>query len=600
MLPRPRHTLLAAALELTTRAAPSARADRANGTLATAASLQGEHAEDRAGEALAPAGDMDGDGFDDVLIGAPGAGGDATGRAYLVLGRAHGWGEIASLAAADASFLGEAAGDRAGEALCGAGDVDGDGDLDLLLAAPGSDLGGSDAGALYLLLGQDDGTWSPDTQLSTADTVFIATEGDAVGTAVAGPVDLDGDGLQDLLAGAPGSDLGAEDAGEVWVVFGRADGWPASVELDVAGAAWVGTAADDAAGSDVSGAGDVDGDGIDDLIIGAPGADDGAGQALLVLGSADAAWTWSTGRSLDEAAASLDGEAAGDGAGSAVAGAGDVDGDGIDDLIIGAPGNDERDEGAGQAYLVLGRASGWTAGMGLAHADASFWGDAGGDAAGWSVASAGDTDGDGLDDLFVGAPGNDVGGTDAGKAYTVLGRADGWASDAHLQGAAGWRFGEHGHDVAGSCVVGVGDVDGNGTADQAVGAPGSDEAAGDLDDPDDGAGQVYLLGIACADTDGDGYAAAGCGGDDCDDDDPTVYPGAPEDCDDGVDGDCDGAPDDADTDCGGGDLVDSPFLGIYTGGGLRCAAGAAEHAPAPWSWVIVAGFVALLGRRSRR
>ena len=97
-----------------------------------------------------------------------------------------------------------------------------------------------------------------------------------------------------------------------------------------------------------------------------------------------------------------------------------MDGDGLDDLLIGARYNDERDSSAGKSYLFLGSsvaAGGW---FGLDQADAAFAGEAANDRSGTSVASAGDVDGDGLDDLVIGAPNNDETGVDAGKVYLLL------------------------------------------------------------------------------------------------------------------------------------------------------------------------------------
>ena len=147
----------------------------------------------------------------------------------------------------------------------------------------------------------------------------------------------------------------------------------------------------------------MDGDGLDDLLVGAVYNDDAetrAGKAYLVL----AASLGST-STLDLSLAdySLVGENRGDMAGVSVSNAGDVDGDGLDDLVVGAKGNDDGGSSAGKAYLVLGASLGVDPEIDLADADYGFIGEAGGDYAGVSVSTAGDVDGDGLDDLLVGA-----------------------------------------------------------------------------------------------------------------------------------------------------------------------------------------------------
>ena len=178
-----------------------------------------------------------------------------------------------------------------------------------------------------------------------------------------------------------------------------------------------GRAAGDQAGTSVAMAGDVDGDGHGDLLVGAPGEATGgrnSGAAYLYLGPGVGQL------SLSNAVARFDGDGEAHGAGQAVASAGDVDSDGHHDLLVGAPG---ADDGRGSAYLVYGPVSGVSS---LAEADLELTGEAGDARAGFAVAAAGDVDDDGFGDLLVGAYGaENAEGRSPGAAYLVLGRSSG-------------------------------------------------------------------------------------------------------------------------------------------------------------------------------
>jgi len=174
----------------------------------------------------------------------------------------------------------------------------------------------------------------------------------------------------------------------------------------------------------VAGAGDVNNDGYDDILIGAYGNDDGpginAGKTYLIFG--DETNQISMDISLTDADASFKGEAENDYSGYSVAGAGDVNNDGYDDILIGAYGNDDGGSGAGKTYLIFGDETDQISmDISLTAANALFIGENEDDQSGISVARASDVNNDGYDDILIGAIRNDDGGSSAGKTYLMFG-----------------------------------------------------------------------------------------------------------------------------------------------------------------------------------
>ena len=373
--------------------------------------LYGSAGAESAGYSVAGAGDINADGLMDVLVGAPDWDDPATdaGVAYLFLGPL----TTGGMETADARLLGDDSSDHLGWSLAGAGDVNGDGWADLLVGAYGDSTGSSNAGAAYLLLGPVSG----DVAASSADaTLYSLSSDDQAGYAVSGAGDANRDRVDDLLIGAPYQDDGASDAGAVYLFNGPVLG---SNPLDNADARFLGSRADDHGGAALAGGHDANGDGYADVLIGAWGEDSmgsEAGATYLLLGP------FTGDKALDTADAIWFGESSGDYAGLAVAWLGDMDADGYPDALVGAPGEDSGGDDAGAAYLFGGEETGT---MVLTDAKASFLGDYSYDLLGTAVSSAGDFNADGEPDCLLSAPWADIGASDGGAIYLFLGPVTG-------------------------------------------------------------------------------------------------------------------------------------------------------------------------------
>ena len=407
---------------------------------------------------------------------------------------------------------GIAAGDFSGRSASGAGDVNGDGFDDVIVGAYlASPNGQNYAGESYVVFGSAVASASnvalSDIRDGDGSDGFVINGIDPYdysGFSVSGAGDVNGDGFDDVIVGAFfASPNGQSYAGESYVVFGRGDGFAASVHLSAIEAGdgsegFVVNGADfyDYSGISVSGAGDVNGDGIDDLLVGAflatPDGRNYAGESYVVFGR-------NTGFSAAVELADIESGSGADGfvinginsydlSGISVSDAGDINGDGIGDLVIGASeASPNGQAGAGQGYVVFGRNGGFPGSVDLSAIEAGDGGDGfvinGVDAYDWtgfSVSGAGDVNGDGFDDILIGAPRGNPGGLDyAGHSFVIFGRASGFSPTLDLtdiqngDGSQGFTLvGAEAHDSAGTSVNAAGDVNGDGFDDILIGAVG--------------------------------------------------------------------------------------------------------------------------------
>ena len=464
--------------------------------------LDGVAASHFSGYSVSNAGDVNGDGFEDLILGAWGTGfnGADSGSTYIVFGRSGGFTSALDLGALDGStgfrLDGGAFLDRSGSSVSGTGDVNGDGFSDLIIGARGADSNGTDSGSSYVLFGNSSG-FSSVIDLSSLDgtTGFrldgVATD-DLSGTSVSGAGDVNGDGFDDLIVGAKWADPNGSASGSSYVLFGRSSGFASVIDLSsldgTTGFRLDGVGANDESGHSVSSAGDVNGDGFDDLIVGAfhagPNGNTWAGSSYVMFGNSGAFASVLNLSALNGTTGfRLDGVAAFDRSGASVSSAGDVNGDGFDDLIVGAyRANPNGNSAAGSSYVLFGRPNGFGSAIDLSTLDGTSGfrldGVVAGDGSGFSISGAGDVNGDGFDDLIVGAYLADPNGSSSGSSYVLFGKPNGFGSAiglSTLDGTSGFRLdGVADDDRSGFSISGAGDVNGDGFDDLIVGAHTAD------------------------------------------------------------------------------------------------------------------------------
>ncbi|MEK7083834.1 MAG: fibronectin type III domain-containing protein, partial [Patescibacteria group bacterium] len=461
------------------------------------ASWWGETATDFLGNFLDIAGDVNGDGYGDIIFGASSndQSGSSAGKAYLIFGKSSGWAmDVTATGSANiaASFLGEAASDFAGQSVAGIGDVNSDGLKDFAVGAIQNDENGSNAGQAYIMFGKTSG-WALDRSLaSVANASFLGSDaGDQAGDWMDGVGDVNGDGIDDvLLCSSTEDEGGVNNIGQCYMILGKTSGWAMDQNLgspSVISKAWIGTSANDLLGISASGIGDINGDGKKDFAIGATQNDDAGtdrGQVYIFFGTTTA-WNGTSSTAYAGSDATFVGEQDSSFAGFDIAGAGDMNGDGIDDMAVTANGYDNgATADVGKVYIIFGKTSGWAKGVSLAAADASYMGEAASDFL-QRLIGGGDVNNDGYTDILVSAESNDEAGTSAGQTYVIFGRSGGWQNNSTITSSTASFWGEEPSDFAGRRLA-MGDVTGDYVPDFLIGAYGND-ANGST------AGQAYLI-----------------------------------------------------------------------------------------------------------
>ena len=484
---------------------------------------------DQLGSSVSSAGDINGDGIDDLIISAPNASVNDffsdEGEAYVVFGTTEGFDSELDLTSLNGSngftIIGIDNDDRLGGSVSNAGDINGDGIDDLIISAPNASVNDffSDEGEAYVVFGTTEGF---DSELdltslngSNGFTIIGIDNDDRLGSSVSSAGDINGDGLDDLIVGAPNageiitvfnpydyqsnSYEQSNRRGEAYVVFGTTDGFDSELDLTSLdgnnGFIISGIDEFDRLGSSVSSAGDINGDGFDDLIIGAPytkyysyrGFRISEGEAYVVFGTTDGFDSELDLTSLDgNNGFIISGIDEFDRLGSSVSSAGDINGDGFDDLIIGAPYTKYYSYrgfriSEGEAYVVFGTTDGFDSELDLTSLDGSNGFTISGidnddNLLGFAVSSAGDFNGDGFDDIIIGAPVADsANGEYSGEVYLLFGKSNGFNADidlTELDANDGFIItGLNKFDQLGSSVSSAGDIDGDGFDDLIISAP---------------------------------------------------------------------------------------------------------------------------------
>ena len=467
-------------------------------------------------------GDVNGDGFDDFVVGAPfaqggytGPGTSLAGESYVVFGKSTGYPAEIDIADLDGTngfrLPGQNQENRTGTVVSAGGDINGDGLHDIVVdgntASDPENPNKERVGAVYVVFGQTEPFPSTlnfnDLDGTNGFTIVGNDAQDHMGYNGGGG-DFNGDGFDDLIFSAvnafdPDVPPRGANPGEAYVLFGKADGWSSHFRLTQLDGAngfliRVDPNVDYRLGRYLDGDGDFNGDGFDDILLGVSNArvnGELSGRAYVLFGGSNAFPSEFLLESINGTnGVRINGVEAGDWAGERVSFVGDVNGDGLTDVGVGA---DRSDDDSGAAYVVFGRTSGaidielsqlnGLNGFAVNPTDA-------GDQLGIYIDSVGDFNSDGYDDVGIGATRADLSGSNDGEAYILFGKSTPWPAifdQSTLDGNNGFRAeGVDAGDNAGRVVTNAGDVNGDAFDDLII-------TANRADPNGSGSGEAYVI-----------------------------------------------------------------------------------------------------------
>lgn len=447
--------------------------------------------------------DFNGDGIHDLVVGADANAdfGVGAGSVYILYGTSNlsATYDLSSLGGLDVTIQGKAVSDNLGYEVSSGGDLNADGFDDLLIGARNNDDAVSGAGAVFTIYGSPNLSATFRVSDTAGDMTILGKNGtDLLGIATFGIGDFNGDGFDDVIAGAalgdpydPANSAGAiTNAGAAYILYGGAS---LSQTYNISGegvsVTLLGRVTQDQFGTELRGAGDVNLDGFDDVIVGARNNDDGGsnneGAAYIFYGGSGITSGTTTRAGNNDV--TIMGANTTDYVGRDVSGLSDINNDGFDDVIAGATGHDATASDAGVAFIVYGRRSlSGTVDTASFEEDISLLGKAvATENFGRGLSGIGDVNDDGYYDFIVGARVSNDAGTDRGSAYVFYGGTS--LPKVILAGNNDVTItGRNNSDELGRAATGVGDINDDGIPDITVGALKGDGVTTD-------AGAAYIV-----------------------------------------------------------------------------------------------------------